>query len=95
VLLSVQASGEDGQYYFGTRTVLTGNRLPPPAHRTRAILAVPHIPLLQGRVLLTIGLSNATMTKVYDRREKRDSLWIVNTTGAEGTVDFHPEWRFG
>lgn len=95
VLLHVQASGEDGQYYFGTKTLVTANRLQPPAHRVRAVLAVPHIPILQGKVLLSVRLSNPSMTRMYDRREKRDFLWVVNTTEAEGIVDFHPEWRFG
>ena len=95
VLLSVKASGDDGQDYFSTSTVLSGDRLPPLAHRARAVLAVPHIPILQGKIMFTVGLSNPSMTSVYDRREKIDTLWIVNTTDADGTVDFHPEWRFG
>ncbi len=87
--------GEDGEYYFGTKTTLDGSFIPPKGHRTRATLSIPHIPLLQGKVLFTISAMNSSTTKVYDRREKVDFLWIVNTTGSEGKVDFHPEWRLG
>jgi lipopolysaccharide transport system ATP-binding protein len=95
LLLHVQATGEDGEYYFGTRTVLNGPDMPVEGHKTRATLSVPHIPLLQGKILFTISAMNSSMTKVFDRREKQDYFWIANTTTSEGKVDFHPEWRFG
>lgn len=95
MLLYVQAFGDDGQAYFGTRTVFPKDGLRAPGQRTRAVLAVPHIPILHGEVRFTVGLSNPSMTKTYDRRENMDFLWIVNTSDAEGIVDFHPEWRFG
>ncbi len=94
LLLYVQATSETGEFYFGTKTVLDGSRLPPRGHRAQAILSIPHIPLLQGKVLFTLSAMNPSMTKVYDRREKRDFLWIVNTSPSEGKIDFHSEWRF-
>lgn len=93
--LYLQAVGDDDEYYFGTKASLDGEGIPPRGQRMRATMSVPHIPLLRGKVVFKVSAMNPSMTKVYDRREKRDFLWIVNTTEAEGTIDFHPEWRFG
>ncbi len=95
LLLYVQATGEDGEYYFGTKTTLDEDAMPKKGHQARATLSIPHLPLLQGKVLFTIGAMNSSMTKAYDRLEKQHFLWIVNTTASEGKIDFHAEWRFG
>ncbi len=95
LILYFQAGGEDGEYYFGTKTDLDSRVMLEKGYRIRATLSIPHVPLLQGRVLFTISVMNTSMTKVYDRREARDFLWITNTTASEGKVDFHPEWRLG
>lgn len=95
LLLFVQASGEDGEYFFGTRTILDESQLRSVGHPIRATLSFPHLPILRGRLLFTISAMNSSMTQVYDRREKVDSMWVVNTTESEGKIDFHPDWRFG
>lgn len=95
VVIHVQASDDDGHHYFSTKAVLTGSEGFAMSHRNRATLSVPHIPVLQGKVNLTISMMDKDMLRLFDRRENQDSLWIVNNTNSEGVVDFHPEWRFG
>jgi ABC-2 type transport system ATP-binding protein len=88
VAFAVEIFDEAGTRLMGTSTDVLEQYIHAVKGEGEVVFAFDHVPLLDGRFLLTVAIHSHDGGTVYDQREFEDSFVVMNPTRTRGTVHF-------
>ena len=91
-LFGVEIRAVDGTLCYGTNTRRDTYPVESVEGRGTASFAIDHLPLHEGRFLLTVAVTSADESEVYHWIDRRFELSVFAKTGGVGLVRFDGRW---
>jgi len=88
VAFAVEIFDESGVRLMGTTTDVLEQYIHAVKGQGEVVFGFDHVPLMDGRYLITVVIHTHDGGTVYDQREFEDSFQVMNPGQARGTVYF-------